>query len=93
MRFNPGGVDGDSKDHIGLLLILNDSDSIDFKVKYKMGIVGARKALKGSHSGKDFADGCGVGSDKFLKREKLCDDFFTDDKLTFFCKVSYLKII
>lgn len=95
LRFNPGGADGDSKDYIGLLLKLNNSDSIDFKVKCKMGIVGTRKVLKGSHTGEEFKDGYGVGSDKFLKREKFSDpkkglltDDSTDGKLTFFCKVS-----
>lgn len=90
MRLFPGGKNEDSQAYIGLFLHLTDAISIQFKVKYRLGVVGKETVFaEAENNGEAFKSGWGYH--KLMMREKLCDpnkDFLKDGKLVLFCEVS-----
>lgn len=91
MSFYPRGNDGEDKDGVGLYLCLAEAGSKAFKARFTLGVVGMKGNEEGSAEcpGKSFAVGHGYPC--LLKQNELFNlkrEYFIDDKLTLYCKVS-----
>lgn len=98
LSFRPRGSKEGHKDVVGFFLFLGEAGSTAFKTKYTLGVIGKKgnKERYFEYPGKLF--GHGYGTPSMLMQDELFNldrGYFTDGKLTLYCKVSeeYWKFI